>query len=136
MTNTFANNCVVDGDITANENLYVGKNSSVGETISCKQMEVTEPSTNGTGDYRYIVRLLKPNITSGNRVEILVGQDESNNKSCKFGWYKANTDADSYGSINVYGTEDIITFNSSDVKIRGNSINSLIADINNLKALL
>ena len=136
MNNTFANNCVVDGDITANGDLYVGKNSSVGETISCKQLEVTEPSTNGTGDNRHIVRLLKPNLVSGNKVEILVGQDESNNKSCMFGWCKANSDADSYGTINIYGTEDIITFNSSDVKIRGNSINSLIADINNLKALL
>lgn len=122
--NSFKNDVAVEGNVDCNNTVY------------SSQLEVTETSTKTSDDNRHIGRFLKPNIPVGGRVEVLVGETDSRNKSCKFGWYRGATDADSYGIINLYGKEDIITFNSSDVKINGASMNQLISDYNNLKALL
>jgi cytoskeletal protein CcmA (bactofilin family) len=109
----------VNGKLTANDDLEVKGGGKIDGKLECKSsVEVINSSNLSTENNRHILRLLKPNMNPNTNVEIMVGENNTTvNKSCKFGWRKMENDNESYGTLNVHGYEDIITFNANEINL-------------------
>lgn len=82
-------------------------------TSSNYGVEVVNTSEEGNGDDRHILRVLKPNMIDGAKVEVLVGKEDTTDKSIKFGYCYKEPINEAYGTINIYGHDDLMKLYST-----------------------
>lgn len=86
-------------------------------TVTTNSMEITTTATEySNGNDRYVLRLLAPNATSGQYIEMLFGKSETTNDCGKLGWVSTGSGS-GYITLNTWSNDDLLTVSSSDCNI-------------------